>query len=159
MCCHREPWDHGALGGDIWDRLVVVPGYTYVDAPVLHALDGLPVTPFANCAKRFYVGFPREVDMVDVAPADGDLQLTVADVGGLCRDGGFLDDLTSAMASAGMTPAEVAGVPVTRSATEIFRVEEDRVLHLFAPNEATMARMGPFIERLLAVRRPCRSPT
>ena len=63
-----EPWDYGALGGDIWDRLVVVPGYTYVDAPVLHALDGLPVTPFANCAKRFYVGFPREVDMVDVAP-------------------------------------------------------------------------------------------
>ena len=144
-----EPWDYGALGGDIWDRLVVVPGYTYVDAPVLHALDGLPVTPFANCAKRFYVGFPREVDLVDVAPVDGDLQLTVADVGGLCRDGGFLDDLTSGMVLAGMTPAEVAGVPVTRSATEIFRVEEDRVLHFFAPNEAAMARMGPFIERLL----------
>ena len=144
-----EPWDYGALAGDIWDRLVVVPGYTYVDAPVLHALDGLPVTPFATCAKRFYVGFPREVDLVDMAPEDGDLQLTVADVGGLCRDGGFLDDLTSGMASAGMTPAELAGVPVTRSATEIFRIEGDRVLHFFAPNEATMARMGPFIERLL----------
>ena len=103
-----------------------------------------------DCALHFYIGHIAPIDDPDpLVMAPGHREIATADVSGVCRDEGFLDQLDGQLRSMGLQDDVIGEVPVRRSATDIVVVDDDRVLHLATEDPATFVSMAPFINALV----------
>jgi hypothetical protein len=142
--------DYGELAGDVGRRRVFVPGYEYADFPVVDALATMKMTAIGDCAERLHVGYVVRAGDPDVSVmGPEDLGIAVATLGGVCQDGGFVEQLRTGLTSQGFSEATVAGKPVWQDASRLVHVDGGTVIQLTAGDPASFAAMRPFVERFI----------
>ena len=145
-----SPYDYELLAGALYQRLVPVPGYLYIDLSVAEALNQIPNSFAGDYAKQFYLGYVvLENDPDPLVMAPGDLGLMAATIGGVCADRGFFADLDTALDAMGMRDDVIAGVAVRRDDANVVVVNGDDVFHFSSRDPATFAVMEPFIVALV----------
>ena len=113
-----DPFDTQGMTGSLWDHTPALDGYDYRDLPREDTLAVMPFLLVPDCAERVYVGYLKEEDAADIMFTAGDMQLALVKVGRDCVDGGYLGEISSAVAAQpGWSPSTIAGTDVWRTPT------------------------------------------
>jgi hypothetical protein len=155
-----DPHDYELLAGGLYRRLFEIPGFLYVDLPVAEAVAALPNTLFGDCAQRLYLGHVVPVHDPDPLIMDpDDLALMAASIAGACEDGGFFNDLDTALQALPNMRKEASDARLLyRNESNVVVVEGDDVFHLTSSDPAKLVEMEPFITQFISGVKPT-SPT
>jgi hypothetical protein len=147
----RHPHEYGVLLGNLDDRRIFVPGYEYANFPVDQALATMALSAVGDCAENLHVGYVVPAGDPDPnAMGPEDVGLVLATVSDVCRDGGFFEQLPTALAGQGLVEATVAGKTAWQDPTRLILVEDDLVIQLNGSDATAFAAMRPFIDRFVA---------